>query len=399
MRFHYDAPDDGPVIGIKRYNPFELALYGRWAKDTENPPTVSEIKDPESDPYVAARLVGPLQDEVLERARADRSHARSLRPRGRVGRQRPCTGPLRRRLPVARGVGVDRRAARRLVRGPAALRPRIRRHLETSGPQQYRRRRRALLERLGEYVEDCPLDALDHSHLAAMARLLGEDPAAAWAWWRGVEKRFAGCGTGCARELTGLLLEAHDPDAAADPASALLDPLPDAVAGYVRATYAATLGQVSLTADTATEWAAVEAWVEEHADAPGAAVLRLRARAGAIAGTPAPLVLVGQEAMAELVEAVRGVPQGELGESLAAAAADRGDGGHRPELARRKLAALPAFADLLEAVLSANPSAPLEAFARSLRARVQLRSVRPGGGIGRVERAIALQRPRATRAT
>ena len=123
VRFHYTAPDDGPVIGIKRYNPFELALYGRWAKDAENPPTVSEIKDPESDPYVAARLVGPLQDEVLSGLARDRGHARPVRPRGRGGRQRPHAGPLPRRVPMARRVGVDRRAARRMVRGRAGSAP------------------------------------------------------------------------------------------------------------------------------------------------------------------------------------------------------------------------------------------------------------------------------------
>ena len=231
-----------------------------------------------------------------------------------------------------------------------------------------------------------------------MARLLGDDPGAACTWWRGVEQRFAGWRDWVrARELTGLLLEAHDPEAAADPASAQSDPLPDAVAGYVRATYAATLGQVSPTADTATEWAAVEAWVEEHPDAPGAALLRLRARAGAIAGTPAPLALIGEEAIAGLVEAVRGVPQGEFGETLAAGPIAAM--AVIAELARRELAALPAFAELLEAVLGANLSAPLEAFMRSLRARVQLRSGRPEDAWAEFEGAIALQRPKATRAS
>ena len=123
-------------------------------------------------------------------------------------------------------------------------------------------------------------------------------------------------------------------------------------------------GQVSPTADTATESAAVEAWVEEHPDAPAPRCWAARPRRGNRRHARS-AVLIGEEAIAGLVEAVRAVPRRRRRDArrgpIAAIAS-------RAELAPRELGAAGVH-QLLEAVLGANLSPPLEASrARSARA-------------------------------
>ncbi len=390
-RFEYPGEDHGPLIGEHRYNPYELALYSLWARDSEKPPTVADILDTKSDPYIAVRLVGRLGDSAV----------RDLLPvvaiLGRFNRDvlESVAGIDAKRFDDLFGwlIGAEWIDAQSggWYEVQRALRPRLLRYLRDNDGARVATVSDNLRTRLAGYIDELRLDELDISHLSAMARLLESDDEA-WEWWSALEQRFvAARDWQRANDLTSMLLQDRDPESADDPAVETETDAAGPLAGPVRATYAATMRHVAPLADAATEWAAVEAWVDGNPGCAAARVLRLRAIAGRISGAPG-----GASACANDLE------------RLVAAVEELGFERMNPQLTAAILAALERIVDpatpgsgelercemLLAAVGDLELPSSLEAFARALLAAVRLLARRPEAAWDEFLYAIALEPPR-----
>lgn len=254
-----------------RYNPFELGLYGVWAR--EDPSLTPEvIASTDVDPYVKTRIVGRLLNPNILRllpamAWLGRFQFKLLGDLAIV----PVSGEQLREIydEIAAQEWVERQHLEflEIERG---LQPRLLKFLLANEADLTEQSRIACVEHLGRVILERPLVELPVSYFEAMLRMLVVDPLRAASWWDGVEQRvLKDVQYDWILQVTRqLLADEHWTSGARFH-----------IRGAVRATHAAALLHAGAS-DVALDWQACEADLDAYPTEAGARRLRSRAQGG-----------------------------------------------------------------------------------------------------------------------
>ncbi len=272
-QFLWESRRKAPTIE-PRYSPFELALYGAWAR--EDPGLeVKTIESADVDQYVRMRIVGRIQNaEILALlpviAWLGRFDLRAVEALSGEGADQAATRRLFEELSSQEWIDRQHSQFLEVERG---LRPRLLSYFrghDIAGLEQARQLAAAYLEDL---TLNRPFPELDISHFEALLSVLMTEPERAGRWWRRVEANVAGNNAypWILPVTTRLLAEENWAEAVASDAAH--------IRAGILATHAAAQIHTSGRFVAERTWGAVLADADRHPDAGTARQLRLRANA------------------------------------------------------------------------------------------------------------------------
>lgn len=322
---------------IRRYNPFNLALYGQWLQEDPHL-TVATITSGQTDPYVEARIVQRLKEANIHAllpgvALLRRFNKDILRPLF-TGNDDAFDEAYR---ALSDHEWIDSQRNEQSQTLFLQVQPNLHQRLyqyyldkqDPSRQLSLKRARQSLAPKLALIVEQTPLNQLSKDHINGALRLLEENIEAATTLWDQISRRIVTeADWSWALNVTDRLL--FDEWGAA---SAANSPLRAAVL----ATYAATKIQLEAHYDPTQEWNEVAETAKFHPNPAIRQSLTLRALAGQIAVTRVTNQPLSEEQMVALSQAITHFPsQGVLGST------------HYQKLIASFLAALEALLDRAE---------------------------------------------------
>jgi hypothetical protein len=257
-----------------RYNPFELALYGAWAREDPSL-TVDTIASTDVDQYVRIRIVGRIKNATVIKllpaiawlGRFDFGAVAALS--GSAGEPARANELFEE---IANQEWIDRQHAR-FLEVERGLRPRLLAYFRMSDATATEAARQACAAYLERLTLDHPFGELDVSSFEAMLRVVMADPEHAARWWEAVEERVRASGTyAWIRAVTTRLLgEDNWPEAV------MAGPH---IRAAILATHAAALIHARESSAAEEVWSAAEEASQHYPIESGTRRLRLRAICG-----------------------------------------------------------------------------------------------------------------------